>query len=98
MPSPRRGHHKSRISKSDAKMRIRCSLDMSDRLSTQLLCLVGWLNAYLQSTAVWNVWEALGMFSVSTDFNRFSITILRNYSVKILWFLEVWMTLDYSTV
>ena len=32
----------------------------------QLLCLVGWLNAYLQSTAVWNVWEALGMFSVST--------------------------------
>ena len=35
MPSPRKGHHKSRISKSDAKMRIRCSLDMSDRLSAK---------------------------------------------------------------
>ena len=35
-------------------------------VTTSLLCLVGWLNAYLQSTVVWNVWEALRMFSVST--------------------------------
>ena len=39
---------------------------MMNLVTTSLLCLVGWLNAYLQSTAVWNVWEALRMFSVST--------------------------------
>ena len=41
MPSPRRSHHKGRISKSDAKMRIRCSLDMSDRLSAKSNILPG---------------------------------------------------------
>ena len=48
-------------------------------VTTSLLCLVGWLNAYLQSTAVWNVWEALRMFSVSTEIRQ---TEDKDYNVQ----------------
>ena len=51
-------------------------------VTTSLLCLVGWLNAYLQSTVVWNVWEALRMFSVSTAIEQEIQTEDKDYNVQ----------------